>query len=216
MGAGPDEGAGSFWLPGEGGDHRNYQWTPARDWAAPTPTTLTYVDWWWGDETAWALQDLQRTSTTSQNPQDQFVRILHPFRYFGFQIVLIAPSACAVGAISDVLGRPALLYDGAVDPGIFAVDKRSAIEGVLVKNGVSMSLFVDANKERSDVEGMLAATACTPGDLTACEDLRKALEASSRAISADAAASDVATLQADMDPRWSPAWFGTSQVSILP
>ena len=187
---------------------------PATWYVAPTATTLTYFQGLGARELAWTMDS--PTPSTTASPTDSFVFGIIPGAYFGIELSLSFPTDCAVGALSDALGRSALIRDASSPTsGIFAPDKAAVVESTLIANGVSLQVRVTANKRIAAVESLLSSSACSTGKIADCATLLSALNSVENTFLASLGISDIAKLQSDTDPGWSPVVVMTAELSSV-
>lgn len=181
----------------------------------PSAQILTYVNAWGLQEVGWTLNAPQRTAATGNVDDDLFVRTLIPGRFIAFEIALLFPDSCSVGALSDALGKPALIRNAADDSGIFAPSTMQAAQDVLVKNGVKMQIRVASNKPITEIDALMASTTCSPGNLAACKTLLASLNDESDARKSATTPSTLEMLENGTDPQWTTIEVATSEVKIL-
>lgn len=186
---------------------------PAGFYVSPSPTTLTFFDGNSAQEVGWSIDAPARTSVAAA-PTDSFVRGVVAGMYFGIELALSFPSECAVGALSDALGRPALLRDATPASGIFAPGVTADVQKVLVANDVTMQVRVTANKLIPAVVDLLGSTTCSPASIADCATLVTALEQAAQTFQSANGASDLDQLQANTDPTWSPVLVEVAPISI--
>jgi hypothetical protein len=186
---------------------------PKSWYVAPTKTMLTYLRASSQHEVGWSIGSPKRTSVAAAS-SDRFVRGFSAGTYFGVEMALSFPSECAVGALSDALGRAALVHDAFPNTGIFAPGKTSDVQAVLVANDVKMFVRVTSNKRIAAVETLLASTTCSPAHIDACASLLTALDNAYKSVLSTIGSSDVVKLQSDTDPGWSPIVVATAPISI--
>jgi hypothetical protein len=178
--------------------------TPAGAWyLRPTGLRLNFFSGFNAMEVGWSMSAPHRTSTAAAG--DTFVRVVGAGLFAGYQIALEFPDDCAVGALSDALGRPAVVSEALADSGIFAPGKAAAVESALVANGVYMRIRFIGSKRLPAVESAFATTTCSTGNIAGCAALRASLIAASQAFQASSSTlSNLTKLQTNTDPVWSP------------
>jgi hypothetical protein len=178
--------------------------TPAAAWyLRPTGLRLNFFTGFNAMEVGWSMSAPHRTSTAAAG--DTFVRVVGAGLFAGYQIALEFPDDCAVGALSDALGRPAVVSEALADTGIFAPGKAAAVESALVANGVYMRIGFIGSKRLPAVESAFATTTCSTGNIAGCAALRASLVAASQAFQTSSSTpSDLTKLQTNTDPVWSP------------
>jgi hypothetical protein len=190
--------------------------TPTLAFLNPSSGILTYAETLGQQAVGWDIADPHRTANTSNIGTDLFARGLIGGRFFGWQIALLMPSDCAVGALGDALGRTAFLTDATRATGIFDPAERALLEDVLVKNGAEIFVRVLSNEPSTGVDALFKATTCSTADLAACKKLTDDLIAQRNAfVSSSTAPPALDALQSGADPSWTTTRYDASPVSIL-
>ncbi len=168
----------------------------------------------------WSLASETRMASAPNDKASLFVFHIPASRFAAFQMTATFPDDCAVGAVADILGVPAILRNPKLGnrPGladsIFDDAKRAEIQRLLIREGVELRVDVLSNKAWSVVDSLLGATKCSPSDLGACAALTDALQSSLSA--APGAMGVAATIFADKDPTWSVSEFSVRSMFSVP
>ena len=192
--------------------------TPFQAWAsalAPTARRLTYSEGGWLSTVLYSLDDSTRTPTTPE--AGEWVRTVRPSRTYLFALAVTFASDCALGAMSDLLGkRPRVASPGGNDGLILDPSKRAAIQDLLVRDGSEVMLAFATHKPVAVVDDLMETTTCGPADLSACEAALKVIDDSSPFPTALGERPSYEAVVDGNDPSWSITSFTTSSVPVLP
>jgi hypothetical protein len=190
--------------------------SPEQFWyLRPSNLRLNFFSGFSATEPDWSITAPKRTTQASAG--DTFVRGVVGGLFAGYQIALEFRDTCAVGALSDALGGPALMGDGTPNSGIFSPDRAALVQSVLVANGVVLRIGVIGSKKLPAVESAFATTRCSTANMAACATLVASLAAAVKAFEAAASTpSNLAKLGASTDPVWSPVRLTSAPIAVAP
>lgn len=191
--------------------------TPFQTWAstlAATARRLTYLQGGFLARRVYSLDDATRTPTTPA--AGAWVRTVRPSRTYLFALAVTFASDCALGAMSDLLGRKPFVTSSLGNDGLLDASKRAAIQDLLVRDGAEVMLAFATHKPVAAVDDLMETTTCGPTDLSACEAALKVLDEWDPFPAAIDERPTYEALVEGTDPSWSITSFTTSSVSTLP